>query len=202
VQPVFDAKWRKRALAGAGEALSELARAALTPLYRFCLYRVGRDEHLCEDVVQETLERAITDLEKYDPQRCGDDIFPWLTGLARNEIRRALSAHKATVSLEALWMQMDKSLLHLYAHLESEPFAEEVLQRAETREMVNAAMSQLPPQYGHVLEAKYLHGRSVSQIAQLGRTSEKAVESLLARARAAFRTTFLALAKNLSLETV
>ena len=64
--------------------------------------------------------------------------------------------------------------------------------------MVNAAMSQLPPRYGEALEAKYLHGRTVRQIAQLWRTSEKAVESVLGRARAAFRATFLALAKNLN----
>jgi RNA polymerase sigma-70 factor (ECF subfamily) len=199
--PIFNARWLKRALAGEAEAISELARSAMVPLYRFCLYRVGRDVHLCEDVVQETLERALSELEKYEPHRCGDDIFPWLTGLARNEIRRAMASRQAAVSLETLWMQMDKSLLGLYARLESEPFAEDLLQRAETREMVNAAMAQLPPHYGQALEAKYLQGRSVSQIAELSRMSEKAVESLLTRARAAFRATFLTLARNLRLET-
>ena len=200
MQPVFDERWRKRALAGEAGAISELARAAMTPLFRFCLYRVGHDEHLCEDVVQETLERAIGELEQYEPQRAGSDVFPWLTGLARNEIRRAMSSRRATVSLEALWARMDKGLLHLYARLEEEPFSTDVLQRAETRELVNAAMSQLPPQYGQALEAKYLHDRSVSQIAELWRMSEKAVESLLSRARTAFRTAFLALAKNLNPE--
>ena len=188
-------------MAGEEAAVCELARSALAPLYRFCLYRVGRDQHLCEDVVQETLRRAIDDLDRYDPGRCGADVFPWLTGLARNEIRRALSLRQAAVSLDALWTRIDKGLLNLYARLESEPFADEVLRRAETREMVNAAMAQLPPRYGQALEAKYLHGRSVSQIAQLWRISEKAVESLLGRARAAFRETFLALTKNLEPET-
>jgi RNA polymerase sigma-70 factor (ECF subfamily) len=187
-------------LGGDEEAAAELALAAMTPLYRFCLYRLGRDEHLCEDVVQETLLRAIDDLDRYEPQRCGNDVFPWLTGLARNEIRRALSARKS-INLEALWNNMDKQLLQLYADLESQPFAEDVLRREETREMVNAAMAQLPPQYGQALEAKYLQGRSVAQIAELWRTSEKAIESLLSRARAAFRATFLTLAKGLSVET-
>jgi RNA polymerase sigma-70 factor (ECF subfamily) len=199
LQPVFDVRWRERVLAGEEEAASELAHGALTPLYRFCLYRLGRDVHLCEDVVQETLLRALDDVEKYDPRRSGDDIFPWLTGLARNEIRRALAA-RTSAGLQIMWNHVDKELLDLYAGLESQPLAKEVLQKAETREMVNAAMSQLPPRYGEALEAKYLQGRSVSQIAQLWRTSEKAVESVLGRARAAFRATFLSLAKNLKIE--
>ena len=201
MQTTFDDGWRKRALAGAPSAAGELADAALVPLYRFCLYRVGKDTHLCEDVVQQTLERALDDLERYDPARCGGDVFPWLTGLARNEIRRVMAARQAAVSLETLWTRMDKGLLKLYERIESQPLAEEVLMKAETREMVNAAMAQLPPRYGQALEAKYLDGRSVVQIAQLWRISEKAVESLLARARVAFRQTFLALAKNLNPET-
>jgi DNA-directed RNA polymerase specialized sigma24 family protein len=67
--------------------------------------------------------------------------------------------------------------------------------------MVNTAMSQLPPHYGQALEAKYLQGKSVRELAALWRLSEKAAESLLTRAREAFRATFLALTKNLNLES-
>ena len=197
---IFDAGWRKRALGGDEQAVSALATEALTPLYRFCLYRVGRDAHLCEDVVQETLVRAIRELDRYEPARADGDIFGWLTGLARNEIRRALSRREGAASLEALWMRMDRELLAVLGKLESRPFDEEVLRRAETREIVNAAMAQLPPRYGAALEAKYVAGRSVRDIARSLELSEKAVESLLARARAAFRTAFLALARNLSPE--
>ncbi len=202
MKPIFDAGWHRKALAGDGEAVSLLADAALTPLYRFCLYRLGRDPALCEDVVQETLLRAIRQLDQYDPQRSGGDIFGWLTGLARNEIRRALAGRSSAASLESLWSRMDKELLRVYARLDAEPFGAALLERAETREMVNAAMSQLPPQYGAALEAKYVAGRSVRDIAGAFQLSEKAVESLLARARKAFRTTFLALAQNLAVETV
>ncbi len=202
MRAIFDTRWRKRALAGDEESIAQLTEEALTPLYRFCLYRLGRDPGLCEDVVQETLLRAIRRLDRYDPQRSGGDIFGWLTGLARNEIRRALAGRSSAASLESLWARMDKELLRVYARLEAEPFGAELLQRAETREMVNAAMSQLPPQYGAALEAKYVAGRSVRDIAGAFQLSEKAVESLLARARKAFRTTFLALAQNLAVETV
>jgi len=84
--------------------------------------------------------------------------------------------------------------------LESEPFGDELLARRETREMVNATMAQLPLPYGRALEAKYVAGQSVREIATSMGTSEKAAESLLGRARAAFRATFLALSQNLPAE--
>src|SRR5579885_930505 len=177
LQPLFDADWRRLALRGDQAAVRALADAALQPLYCFCFYRVGRNRHVCEEVVQETLARALRELEAYDPRRAGNRIFPWLTGLARNEIQRAL-----------------------YARLDSEPLAEEVLLREETRELVNATMSQLPPHYREALEAKYLTGKSVHDMASSWSTTDKAVESLLSRARNAFRATFLTLARNLGPE--
>lgn len=200
MQAIFDVDWRAQALAGEAQAVEALARGALAPLYRFCFYRVGRDIHLCQDVVQETMLRAIRDLHLYDPARCGNDIFGWLTGLARNEIRRVLAHNHSAASLEALWSKMDKELLKLFADLESQPLAEDVLMRQETRELVNATMSQLPPHYGEALEAKYLHGKSVRDMAGSLRLTEKAVESLLTRARGAFRATFAALTRNLDPE--
>jgi len=155
---------------------------------------------LCEEVVQETLLRALRDLDHYDPARAGNKIFPWLTGLARNEVHRVLAKERNAVSLEAMWGRMDQELLGLYARLESEPLADEVLQREETRELVNATMSQLPPHYREVLEAKYMTGKTVRDLANGWRTTEKAVESLLTRARQAFRVTFLALSRNLEPE--
>ena len=197
MRPIFDADWRARALHGDAPAVQMMADALLEPLYRFCLYRVGRNRHLCEEVVQETLVRALRDLDHYDPPRANNNIFPWVTGLARNEIHRVLNRERAGVSLETLWAKMDGELLSLYARLDSEPFADEVLLREETRELVNATMSQLPPHYREALEAKYVTGKSVRDLAQLWRTTEKAVESQLTRARKAFRATFLALTRNL-----
>jgi RNA polymerase sigma-70 factor (ECF subfamily) len=194
----FDALWRRRALAGDPAAARALTDSALGPLYAFCLYRLGQDRHLCEEVVQETLVRAIEGLDAYDPDRSGGNIFPWLTGLARNEIRRALSRRKPAASLQALWEKIDGELLQVYARLDSEQFEGGLLRREETREMVSATMSQLPPHYRKALEAKYVQGQSVRDIAAATRASEKAVESQLTRAREAFRATFLALARNLN----
>ena len=182
----FNAQWRKSAIDGDAASIARLASECVEPLYRFCFYRVGRRRDLSEEVVQETLVRAIRDLAKYEPHRAGDDIFPWLTGLARNEIQRALRREQNAASLQALWERMDDELRGLYARLEAEPFSDEVLAREETREMVNATMSQLPPKYREALEAKYVAGKSVRDMAAMLAVTEKAVESQLGRARQVF----------------
>ncbi len=194
MRPDFDRRWHRAALAGNREAVDRLAQAALGPLYRFSFYRVGANRHLCEEVVQETLVRAIRDLDRYEPGRAEGDIFPWLTGLARNEIQRALAREKSAASLVRFWERMDETLRRVYAALESEPLDDDVLAREETRQMVGATMSQLPSRYREALEAKYLSGRTVREMAAAWRVSEKAIESLLGRAREAFRATFRALA--------
>jgi len=202
VTPLFDDPWRQAALGGERDAVEILARFTLGPLFRFCLYRVGRNRHLCEEVVQETLCRAIGELHKYDPVRSQGDIFPWLTGLARNEIHRVLAKERAAASLEALWLRMDEELRAVYAGLERESFDDDLLRREETRQMVNATMSQLPPHYREALEAKYVAGRSVRDMADAWKVSEKSVESQLTRARKAFRATLLALTRGLAVEMI
>ena len=199
MQAVFDQQWQRQALAGQPQAVHLLAEQALLPLFRFCFHRVGSNRHLCEEVVQDTLLRALRDLAHYEPERADNNIFGWLTGLARNEIHRVLNRDKRTVSLELLWARMDADLRNIFSRLEEAPFSDELLQREETRALVNATMAQLPPHYQQVLEGKYVNGESVRVLAAKAGNSEKAVESMLTRARQAFRETFLALTKNLDL---
>ena len=199
MQAIFDSAWKRRALDGDAAAAQALADAALLPLFRFCFHRVGGNRHLCEEVVQETLLRALRDMDHYDPPRARDNIFPWLSGLARNEITRVLSREKNAASLEQLWARMDRDLRAIFARLESEEFPDDLLERQETRALVNATMAQLAPHYRQALEAKYLDGRSVRDMAGEAGNTEKAVESLLGRARQAFRDSFLALTRNLEI---
>jgi len=199
VKAVFDSHWRQAARSAQPWAVRLLADQALQSVYDFCLYRLGRRRDLCEEVVQETMVQALRRLADYDPDRSGNQIFGWLTGLARNEIRRVLAREKAADTLGRMWQRIDQELLDVYARLDSQELADQVLQRRETQDMVNAAMSQLPPHYRLALEDKYVRGLSMQQMALTQQTTPKAVESLLTRARAAFRAAFLALARNLSL---
>ena len=67
---------------------------------------------------------------------------------------------------------------------------EQDLQRKELGRLVRTVLDQLPRHYDAVLEWKYVAGLSVNEIAQRLSTSTKAAESLLTRARDAFRDAF------------
>src|SRR5207237_4338410 len=68
--------------------------------------------------------------------------------------------------------------------------AEADLERREEAERVARALATLPDRYEAVLRAKYLEGRSVQEIASTWDETPKAIESVLTRARQAFRTLF------------
>jgi RNA polymerase sigma-70 factor (ECF subfamily) len=192
----FDQAWKKAALLGEPEAVQRLAAEMLQPLYAFCYYRVGRLSHLCEEVVQETFLQALQALDAYDPQRAQNEIFLWLTGLARNCIRRALARERRQLSFEQLWQQVDAELLRACEELDQQELSAEALRRSETQELVSATLAQLSPRQRTVLEGKYLHGLSVRELAVRVGETEKAIESLLSRARASFRAVFITLARG------
>ena len=65
--------------------------------------------------------------------------------------------------------------------------------RGEVVRLIQATLDALPNRYGDVLEWKYVDGLSVKQIAQRLGVGPKAAESLLTRARGAFRETLQAI---------
>lgn len=196
---LFDADWHSRALSGRPEAIQMLADRTIVPLYRFCFYRLGMDEHACQDVVQETMLLAISRLERYQPGRSNGRIMPWLRGLARNQIRRVLSERKISAGRISLTGGVDlpaKPPLIPLPDLDGSPLDARAISDYQASGLVGATMSQLPARYCGVLEEKYIKGKAVRDIAaELGLT-EKAVESLLVRARAAFKKVFNILSKR------
>ena len=60
-------------------------------------------------------------------------------------------------------------------------------QRTELIGLIQLAMDQLPERYADALELKYVHGFSSKEIAARFGIGDEAVQSLLARARRAFR---------------
>lgn len=64
---------------------------------------------------------------------------------------------------------------------------EALAEQREVRQLVQAALDTLPEHYGDVLEWKYVEELSVAEIAARLEMGYKAAESLLTRARGAFR---------------
>jgi len=165
------------------------------PLYTFVFYRVGRDEELATEVVQETFVAALHRIEDYDPRRGA--MMPWLTYLARNRIRAALRQRARSGSAGASWAEIDRRLLRAYRDLATVPLPDEVLEKRETAELVQMALSNLPDNYRSALKQHYCEQRSLAEIARSRQTTEGAVKSLLHRARLAFKVAFQTIAASL-----
>jgi len=186
----------RAAQAGDRAAIGRFYDDHVDGLYAFVFYRVGRDATLAEDVVQETFALALGKQADYDPAR--GSVASWLTVMSRNVIRDHLRDHRRSDELQARWERIDATLAQTFAAMAERPLPGDVLERAETRDLVHMAVAHLPDQYRTALTRKYVDGESLETLAgELG-ISIDATKSLLARARRAFRDTFATLSANLS----
>jgi RNA polymerase sigma-70 factor (ECF subfamily) len=172
-------------LAGDEDAFQEFFDAHFPRLYRFALTRVG-DEDAAEDIVQSTLIQAMRKLGTF---RGEGALFTWLVAICRREIAAWFerTGRRPTVSLEEDLPDV-RARLEALANLATGP--DEAMHRQEVGRLVRVALDFLPTRYGDVLEWKYIDERSVSDIAGHLGVSPKAAESLLTRARHAFKEAF------------
>ncbi len=182
-----------RARDGDEPALADLYERHVEGLWAFVHYRVGRDPVLCEDVVQATFLSVLEPgSAAFDPER--GSLRSWLCSRSRNVIRKHLRDHQRAHELTSTWERIDATLVQIFQSLDSQPLGDEVLARAETRDLVNMTIAHLPDSYRDALESKYVQGHSLRELAERFGLSEAATKSLLARARRAFRDSFAALA--------
>jgi len=180
----------RRILDGDEAAFEQLFADYFDGLYRYALTHLDFDEALAAEIVQSTLCIA---LEKLDSYRGDSALFTWLCGCCRFEISAWYRRRKrAPVQLGLVEDQPEiRVVLNSLACGRTGP--DEELRQKEVKRMVHLALDHLPPRYGRALEWKYFDGLSVNEIAtQLG-VSPKAAESVLSRAREAFRIGFAAL---------
>ena len=168
-----------RALRGDPAARADLFDRYLEAVYEFVFYRVGRRQEVAEEVTQEVFARALAHMVRYDPAR--GDFGQWLGGISRNAIRDL--ARRSRAPGAALASDPSPVLASLPGR--GDPAAEAAARDGE--EALLRALSDLPVRYREVLRWKYLDGLSVRDIAGRTRSTEKAVEGVLGRARAALR---------------
>lgn len=184
-----DIELARRVLTG-DESASEAFFAEYFPrLYRFALVQLGRDEQGAEEVVQATLIRAVRKLHTY---RGEASLFGWLCTLCRREMHAWLQRHGRSVEVSLTDLPAARMALDAVARLDHDD-PEREARRHELSQLVRVTLDQLPARYGQVLEWKYIQELSVDEIALRLGVGYKAAESLLTRARQAFREAFAVL---------
>jgi RNA polymerase sigma-70 factor (ECF subfamily) len=186
----------ERMLAGDEAAMEEFADGYFPGLYRFACARLRGDGELARELVQITVCKALAGLAGY---RAEAPLFTWLCACCRNEIRmhfRRQGHLPRTVDLDGL----DGEGRALLADPEPGGRPDGALARKEEARRVHAALDLLPPRYARALEWKYLERVPVQEIAARLRLGTKAAESLLGRARRAFREGYERVSQGGSLE--
>jgi RNA polymerase sigma-70 factor (ECF subfamily) len=165
---------RRAVLAGDERAWRAWYDESFAGLYAYARWRCGGLADRADELVQETWLTAVRRVRDFDPAR--GSFAGWLRGIAANLLRNRL--------------RRDARRAPPAGPLGGEPAAPAGDAR-ERAGRVAEALASLPPRYEAVLRAKYLDGQSVAAIAADTGETVKAVESLLTRARQAFRDAYL-----------
>jgi RNA polymerase sigma-70 factor (ECF subfamily) len=176
----------RRMLRGDESAFETFFDAHASRLYRFADARL-RDPDAAEEVVQATFVKAFRYLSSF---RWEASLYSWLCTICRHEIGALLARRhrSADVPLTTDLPEIRALLDALAAADSTRP--DEAFHRQELGRLIQETLDYLPARYGDVLEWKYVHGLSMQAIAERLQTTPKAIESMLARARSAFREAF------------
>lgn len=180
-----DRRLVKRILKGDEKALRAFFDEYFPRLYRYARHRL-RNEADVDDVVQVVLAQAARRMETY---RGEATLLTWLVQICRHEISRTLHAGQRDADMMTPFLN-DDLLRSVVESIEAEDHGaspEATSKRDELISLVQFALDQLPEHYASALELKYVEGFNSKEIAEKLKISDEATQSLLARARRAFR---------------
>src|SRR5215216_798171 len=143
---------------GVDGCFDELVRRYNGPLYAFILRMVGRPED-ADDLTQDVFVQLLKSLPTARP---GMPLRPWVYVIARNKCLDHLKRKKA-LSFSA--MGADEAGEGIEERLEDgEPLPEELAERADQRDILQAAIATLPPRYRTVVALRYSTDLSFGEI--------------------------------------
>jgi RNA polymerase sigma-70 factor (ECF subfamily) len=165
---------------GDAEAWRALYARALPAVWRQAYALVG-DAHVAEDITSETMLALLKNIDRLETD------VPKLSGWLRVVVRCKVADHQRKVfrSRDRLPVAGDAEVACSVIDATSAP-----LEAEETRQHVLRVLDELPDRQRVVLEWKYLDSLRVREIAERLGDSEKAVETVLYRARREFRRLF------------
>jgi RNA polymerase sigma-70 factor (ECF subfamily) len=160
---------------GDAAATEALYRELFEPVYAFVFWRVGGVRSDAEDVTQETFVTALSTVDRFQGR---SSLHTWICGIARN------LAH-ARVRARARDAGSPDATERTEIAVGPEGSPERLLEKAQTDQLVGRALTELPPHYQRALLEKYVNQRSFSEMAAEGRSTPKAVEGVVQRAKGA-----------------
>jgi RNA polymerase sigma-70 factor (ECF subfamily) len=178
-----DRVWRERGLRNAILAGDERAwqtwyDESYEALTAYVVWRCAHCHDLAEEVLQETWLTAVRRMRSFDPERAS--FVGWLRGIAANILSNRFRSKK----------RQSRKVQSLHGQCQAPQLVATQPDAAALSERIAEALTALPERYEAVLRAKYLDQQSVAHIAETWQETPKAIESLLTRARQAFREAY------------
>jgi RNA polymerase sigma factor (sigma-70 family) len=170
-----DREFIERLRGGDAGAARHLSESLLPSLWRFVYFRVHGDRHLAEDIVSETVLSLIRAVSAVGAEIVSPSA--WMRGVAAHKVQ---DHFRAVARVQHLIDQADS------VAGQKSP-AQPVCEVDERRAAVRRVLDDLPDSHRLALEWKYVDRLSVQEIATRMGMTEKAVESILFRARREFR---------------
>jgi RNA polymerase sigma-70 factor (ECF subfamily) len=166
---------RRAVLAGDRRAWEALYESAFDGLFAYVQWRCGGVRAWTDDLVQETWLVAVRRIKDFRPEQAR--FLSWLRGIASHLLHKHFrDLRRYPVSFEGI-----------------QDLPSTATRPDAAAERIAQALAELPAHYEAVLRAKYVDRRNMTEMATEGRTTVKAVESLLSRAREALRDAYQSL---------
>jgi len=143
------------------------------------LYRLSGSRELADDLTHDTFLSAFESLPKL---RQDSNIAPWLYRIASNRFRDHLRRKRVISWLP--WGDTPREEASLATRGDEESLPE--------REAVNAALSQMKPEYSICLVLRLAEGFSSEETARILGITPEAVRMRLSRARQMFKSAYVA----------
>ena len=145
-------------------------------------YLITRDHPLAEDIVQTAFLRAYQRISQFDSSR---PFGPWLLRSVINDAIKAATRQTRLVSLDDVTTSHEDS----HALWQTAPISEpvELLERAETREAIRAALDQLTPAQRVVIVQRYYLDMSEVEMAAVLARPPGTIKSRLSAAQKQLR---------------
>jgi RNA polymerase sigma factor (sigma-70 family) len=160
------------------KAAAEFVTRYADRIYGYVSHRLAPRTDLIEDVVQDVF---LVGLERLHTFAGHSSVLYWLLGIARHKVEDVFRARLRAPDAFDDEEEISRSTPF------TEPRFDEAIDRARVQEKTRRILQRLPDAYSAALLWRYWENQSAREMAtQTGKT-EKAIERLLARARAEFR---------------
>jgi RNA polymerase sigma-70 factor, ECF subfamily len=173
----------RQMLQGDQAAFERFFDATYPALYRFALPRLDGDRDAAAEIAQATICKAIRKLHTFRGEAA---LLTWLNTFCRRELYAYRTRNHTRV--EVMLVDDDPEVRAALESLRTDADdLDAALDRTRIAALVQRVLDHLPSHYADALEWKYLDEVSVEEVGQRLGVGEKAAESLLTRARRAFR---------------